>query len=165
MTTILTPLILATQAFVEAYGFIGTFIISILESFIFPVPTAFFVAPATALGADPFWVAVVAIAGSLMGAVIGYFLGLKLGKPVFIKLFKEKRLDKVERWYGKWGEWIVLFAAAGPLPFKIITWCSGIFELNFKKFMVFCAIGRTFQFFVAAYVGNLVGPWVLGLFL
>lgn len=165
MPTIFTPLILASQAFVETYGLIGTFVISLFESFIFPVPTAFFVAPATALGADPFWVAVVATLGSLIGAVIGYFLGLRLGHPVAVRLFKKKRMDKVEKWYGKWGEWIVLIAAAGPLPFKIVTWCSGIFELNFKKYMVFCAIGRTFQFFVAAYVGNLVGPWVLGLFL
>jgi len=165
MATILTPLILATQAFVEAYGLAGTFIISVFESFIFPVPTAFFVAPATALGADPFWVAVAAITGSLIGAVIGYALGYWLGKPVFIKLFREKNLQKVDRWYQKWGEWIVLIAAAGPIPFKIVTWCSGMFELNFKKYMVFCAIGRTFQFFVAAYVGNLVGPWVLGTFL
>lgn len=165
MATILTPLILATQAFVEAYGVLGTFIISIFESFIFPVPTAVFVTPAAALGADPFWIAVAAIVGSLIGAVIGYFFGVKLGRPVAVRLFKERRVDKVENWYAKWGEWIVLFAAAGPLPFKIVTWCSGMFELNFRKFMIFSAIGRTFQFFVAAYVGNMVGPWVLGLFL
>lgn len=164
MSTFLTPLIMATQAFVESYGLAGTFLISILESFIFPVPTAFFVTPTTALGVDPFWTAVAAIAGSLIGAVIGYVLGFHLGKPVFIRLFKEKRLKKVEKWYGKWGEWIVLFAAAGPLPFKIVTWCSGILKLKFKKYMVFCAIGRTFQFFVAAYVGNLLGPWFLGAF-
>ncbi|NIO22893.1 MAG: DedA family protein [Candidatus Aenigmarchaeota archaeon] len=165
MPTIFTPLILASQAFVETYGLIGTFIISVFESFIFPVPTAFFVTPATVLGADPFWVAVVATIGSLIGAVIGYAFGYYLGKPVFIRLFKKKNLDKVDRWYQKWGEWIVLIAAAGPIPFKIVTWCSGMFELNFKKYMIFCAIGRTFQFFVAAYVGNLVGPWILGTFL
>lgn len=165
MATVLTPFILATQAFVEAYGLAGTFIIAVFESFIFPVPTAFFVTPTTALGVDPFWTAAVAIIGSLIGAVIGYALGYYLGHPVASKVLKKKHLDKVEKWYGKWGEWIVLIAAAGPIPFKIVTWCSGIFELNFKKFMVFSAIGRTFQFFVAAYVGNLVGPWVLGVFL
>lgn len=165
MATILTPLILAAQGFVEAYGLAGVFIISFFESFIFPVPTAVFVTPTTALGVDPFWTAVSAIIGSLIGAVIGYFLGHRLGKPVFIKLFKEKNLEKVDRWYQKWGEWIVLFAAAGPLPFKITTWCSGMFELDFRKYMAFCAIGRTFQFFVAAYVGSALGPCALGLFL
>jgi len=165
MPTIFTPLILAAQTFVETYGLAGTFIIAIFESFIFPVPTAFFVTPATVLGADPFLVALTAISGSLIGAVIGYFLGLKLGKPVFIRLFREKKLEKVDRWYQKWGEWIVLIAAAGPIPFKIVTWCSGMFELNFKKYMLFCIAGRTFQFFVAAYVGNLIGPWILGTFL
>lgn len=164
MATIFTPFILATQSFVEAYGIMGTFVISIFESFIFPVPTAFFVTPTTALGVDPFWTALAATVGSLIGAVIGYFLGFHLGQPIAVKLFKQKRLDKVEKWYQKWGEWIVLFAAAGPLPFKITTWCSGIFKLNFKKYMVFCIIGRTFQFFVAAYVGSLVGPWILGVF-
>jgi undecaprenyl-diphosphatase len=165
MSTIFTPFILAVQAFVEAYGLAGTFLIAVLESFIFPVPTAFFVTPATMLGVDPFWTAVVATTGSLIGAVIGYVLGFYLGEPIAIRIFKKKRMEKVDKWYGKWGEWIVLIAAAGPIPFKIVTWCSGILKLNFKKYIVFCAIGRTFQFFVAAYVGNLLGPWILGVFL
>ncbi len=165
MTSIFTPLILTAQAFVETYGLAGTFVIAVFESFIFPIPTAFFVTPATVLGADPFWVAVIAALGSLLGAVIGYALGYYLGHPVALKVLKKKHLERVEEWYGKWGEWIVLIAAAGPIPFKIVTWCSGIFELDFKKFMVFSAIGRTFQFFVAAYVGNLIGPWVLGVFM
>ncbi|MCK5023264.1 MAG: DedA family protein [Candidatus Aenigmarchaeota archaeon] len=164
MSTIFTPLIMGTQAFVETYGLMGTFIISVFESFIFPIPTAFFVTPTAAFGVDPFWTALAATIGSIIGAVIGYYLGVHFGKPVAVKLFKQKRMDKVEEWYQKWGEWIVLFAAAGPLPFKITTWSSGIFRLNFKKYMLFCIIGRTFQFFVASYVGSILGPGVIGFF-
>ena len=165
MSSVFAPFILIAQGFVESYGLMGTFIISILEAFIFPVPTAFFIAPATALGIEPFWIAVVATVGSLMGAVAGYVLGYYLGHPVASKILNKKQLEKVELWYRKWGEWIVLIAAAGPIPFKVVTWFSGILELDFKKFMIFSAIGRTFQFFVAAYIGNFLGPWIIGVFL
>ncbi len=156
--------ILAVEGFIAAYGFGGIFIISVLESFIFPVPTATIVAPMTALGADPFIVAVIASIGSVIGGLIGYFLGDKIGRPVAEKLFKEKHIKKVEKWYEKYGAWTVLIAAFSPVPFKVFTWFSGICELDIKKFLIASIIGRTAQFFIAAYVGSFVGPWFLGFF-
>jgi membrane protein YqaA with SNARE-associated domain len=155
--------ILWVQAFVEAYGLWGTFVISLLESFIFPVPTAFFIAPVTALGLDPALITVTATAGSVIGAVIGYFLGKILGRPVAERLFR-KHVPRVEKWYGKYGAWAVLISAVSPIPFKVFTWCSGIFELDFRKFMLAAIIGRLVQFAIAAYAGSLLGPWALGLF-
>jgi membrane protein YqaA with SNARE-associated domain len=152
--------ILWVQAFVEAYGLGGAFVISVLESFIFPVPTATFIAPFTALGVDPLVITLVATAGSLIGAVVGYLLGRHLGQPVAERLFA-KHIPKVEKWYDKYGAWAVLIAAFSPIPFKVFTWTSGIFELDFKKFMIAAAIGRFAQFAVAAYAGALLGPGIL----
>jgi len=157
--------ILWVQWFVEVYGIGGTFAIAVLESFIFPVPTATIIAPVTAMGTDPFLVTVVATIGSVLGAVIGYGLGMRLGLPMAEKLFK-KHIPRVEKWYEKWGVWAVLIAAFSPIPFKVFTWTSGIFRLNFKKFIIASIIGRFLQFLIAAYVGNIFGPgiitWMLG---
>ncbi len=156
--------ILSVQAFVAACGFGGVFVIAVLESFIFPVPTATIVAPVTALGADPFMIAVIATVGSVIGALIGYYLGDYIGRPVAEKLFKEKHIKKVEHWYEKYGAWAVLIAAFSPVPFKVFTWFSGIFKLDKKKFLIASVIGRTAQFFIAAYIGSWLGPWFLAFF-
>ncbi len=153
-------MILWVQAFVEAYGLGGAFVIAVFESFIFPVPTATFIAPFTALGVDPFIITVVATAGSLIGAVADYLLGARLGRPAAERLFK-KHIPRVEGWYDRWGVWAVLIAAFSPIPFKVFTWTSGIFELDFRKFMLAAAIGRIAQFAIAAYVGAYLGPGVL----
>ncbi len=155
--------ILWVQGFVEAWGLTGTFVISVLESFIFPVPTAFFIAPVAALGTDPALITVTAVLGSVVGAVVGYFLGRMLGRPVAERLFK-KHIPRVEKWYDKYGAWAVLISAVSPIPFKVFTWCSGIFELDFRKFLLAAVIGRFVQFAIAAYAGSLVGPWALSLF-
>ena len=160
MSSVFTGIILLTEGFVNSYGLLGTFVIAVLESFIFPVPTAVMIAPATALGLDPLLTTIVATIGSVMGAVVGYFLGKRLGHPVAIRLFKKKNVDKVE-WYEKYGAWAVLIAAFSPVPFKVFTWASGIFELELKPFLVACVIGRLAQFAIAAYVGDIFGPTIL----
>ena len=154
-------LILFAQWFAESYGLFGTFVIAILESFIFPVPTATIIAPVAAFGIDPFLIMVTATAGSVIGAVIGYALGVYLGHPVAERLFK-KHVPRVEKWFDRWGAWAVLIAAFSPVPFKVFTWTAGAFRLDMKRFLLASIIGRTAQFAIAAYVGFYVGPGVVG---
>ena len=156
-----TGLIIAVEGFVEAWGVMGVFLIAITESFIFPVPTAPFVSGMTTFGIDPLLMTIISTVGSVIGAVIGYFLGKKLGHPIAVRLFKEKRVNKVEAWFKKWGAWAVFLAAFTPIPFKVFTWCGGIFEMKFKKFLIAAILGRLIQFAIAAYVGSLFGPALL----
>jgi len=155
--------ILWTQAFVKAYGILGTFIIAFLESFVFPVPTATIIAPVTALGMDPFPIMIVATIGSVLGAFVGYGLGMYFGRPLAERLFK-KHLPKVELWFEKYGAWAVFIAAFSPIPFKVFTWGAGITRLKKRHFTLASVVGRTLQFAIAAYAGSLIGPWILPLF-
>lgn len=154
--------VLWIEFIVHTYGLAGGFTISVLESFIFPIPTAVIIAPSTAFGIDPLLITVVATIGSVIGAVIGYALGMKLGRPVAYRIFG-KKLDKVEKWFEKYGAWAVLIAAFTPVPFKVFTWTAGIFEVNFKHFIIASIIGRFVQFAIAAYVGDIFGPILLGM--
>ncbi len=156
--------ILFVQGFVEAYGIFGTFIVSVLESFIFPIPTAVIIAPSTALGLDPLTVTIVATIGSVIGAFIGYGLGYYLGYPVAHRLFKEKNLKRVENWFDRYGAWAVFIAAFTPVPFKVFTWAGGIFRMPIKSFFIAAIAGRFLQFIIAAYAGNIFGPWFLDMF-
>jgi membrane protein YqaA with SNARE-associated domain len=152
--------LLWVEAFILQYGLSGTFIIALLESFIFPIPTAAIIAPATGFGLDPLMVTIVATIGSVIGAVIGYALGFYLGHPVAERLFK-KHIPRVEKWFDKYGAWAILIAAFTPVPFKVFTWCGGIFRMDFKKFIIASIIGRFAQFALFAYAGSFLGPSVL----
>jgi len=153
-----TGLIIAVEEFVEVWGLLGVFLIAVTESFIFPVPTAPFVSGMTTFGIDPLAITLLVTFGSVLGAVIGYFLGKRLGHPIAVRLFKEKRVSRVEQWFKKWGAWAVFLAAFTPIPFKVFTWCAGIFEMRLRPFVIAATAGRLLQFFLAAYVGSLLGP-------
>lgn len=159
---ILQEFLLWTSAFVAQYGLFGAFIISVLESFIFPIPTAAFITPFTVLGMDPLVITLVTATGSIIGALIGYYLGMKLGKPVAYRYFA-KYMPRVERFFEKYGAWAVFIAAFTPVPFKVFTWASGIVRLKLWKFLAAAIPGRVLQFAIAAYVGDFIGPWLLSL--
>lgn len=146
------------EGFILAYGLAGVFAIAVLESFIFPVPTAFILGPTTLFGVEPITAIIVATTGSIIGAIIGYFLGKYFGHPVAEKLFA-KHIPRIEKWYSKYGAWFVLIAAFSPVPFKAATWFSGIFELDFKKFLLASIPGRLLQFIIVAYFGSWMGTW------
>jgi membrane protein YqaA with SNARE-associated domain len=45
--------------------------------------------------------------GSVLGGVLGYFLGLKGGRPLLHRLFSEERIRFVERYYQRYDIWAV----------------------------------------------------------
>ncbi len=152
------------QWFIAMYGFIGVFIVALLESFIFPIPTAAIILPATALGMDPFLVTIIATTGSVIGALVGYYLGFYLGHPAAERIIKNKKhIEGVEKWFDKYGAWAILIAAFTPIPFKVFTWFGGIFRMDIKKFIIASIIGRFSQFLLFAYAGNFLSPWILSL--
>ncbi len=156
-----TGLILAVEGFVESWGLFGAFLIAVTESFIFPVPTVTFLAPMAALGMDPLAVTLVATVGSVFGALVGYFLGKRLGRPAANRLFKEKHVLRVENWFKKWGSGAIFLAAFTPIPFKVFTWCGGIFRMRKKTFLLAAIAGRFLQFALFTYAGSIFGPEVL----
>lgn len=160
----LNEFILFIQGFISLYGIFGVFIIAVLESFIFPIPTSIIIAPSTALGLDPLLITFIATIGSVIGSLIGYALGYHLGYPAAHRLFKEKNLKRVERWFDKYGAWAIFIAAFTPIPFKVFTWAGGIFRMELKPFFIAALTGRFLQFLIAAYAGNIFGPWFLDLF-
>lgn len=153
------------QWFIINYGFMGVFTVAFFESFVFPVPTAAIILPATALGMDPFMVTIIATIGSVTGAVVGYYLGFYLGHPAAEKIIrKKKHIKGVEKWFDRYGAWAVLIAAFTPIPFKVFTWFGGIFRMELKKFLIAAIIGRFLQFTIFAYLGSFLSPSILALF-
>ncbi len=150
-------LYLIMQSIVDNYGYLGIFLVAFTESFIQPVPPDIFIMGASAFGLNPIISAIVATIGSLFGGLFGHFLGNKLGHPVFIKLFGDKYLIKGEDFFNKYGVWGVTIAGFTPLPYKVIAWLAGIFEMKCIPISIGTLIGRFPRFLIVAYFGYKAG--------
>jgi undecaprenyl-diphosphatase len=143
-----------SKGIIHAHGYIGIFSLTTLEQFIFPVPADIFIAMGTSNGLIFSRILFMVLLGALIGSSIGYVLGKYLGHPAATWIFGKKRMEKGEQFIKKWGIWGVIVAGLTPLPFKIVTWMSGIFEMPFRKFILGVIIGRMPRYIISAYAGT-----------
>lgn len=142
------------QNLVGNYGYAGIFIVAFTESVIQPVPPDIFIMGASAFGLDPLICAIVSTIGSLFGGLTGHILGYKLGTPIFTKLFGDKYIVRGEKFFDKYGVWGVSIAGFSPLPYKVVAWLAGIFEMNILYFSIGTLVGRFPRFLIVAYLGH-----------
>jgi undecaprenyl-diphosphatase len=138
------------------HGYGGIFVLTTAEQFIFPVPADIFITMGTTLGLSFTKILWIISSAAVIGSLIGYFLGKYLGHPIISWLLGKKRLEKGEKFIKKWGVWGVILAGLTPLPFKIVTWSAGIFEMPLKKFLPAVMVSRIPRYFITAYAGVLL---------
>ena len=125
------------------YAGSALFAIAFAESSFFPIPPDLLLIPlclanpSLALG-----YATICLAGSVLGGMFGYLLGLKGGRPLFLKLFSEQKFRVVEHYFQKYDVWAVGIAAFTPIPYKVFTIAAGVFHLNFRRFVLTSIAGR-----------------------
>ncbi|HWJ44219.1 MAG TPA: DedA family protein [Gaiellaceae bacterium] len=104
---------------------------------------------------------VVSLAGTigyLVGAVIGWAIGLYGGRPLleqrgrWFHLSRDK-LDRAERWFDRWDELAVLIGRVTPVIRSFISIPAGIFEMPFWRYTVLTAIGSAIWAFAFAGIG------------
>ncbi|MBP2172947.1 YqaA family protein [Methanococcus voltae] len=135
------------------YGYIGLFLISFTESFIQPIIPDIFLASNTLFGLDLTISVLVAIVGSVLGGYVGYILGEKLGEDAFLKVFGEKNYKRGENLFKKYGVWGVVIAGFTPVPYKVVAWLAGIFEMPKKSFLIATFVGKLPRYVLVAYFG------------
>jgi membrane protein YqaA with SNARE-associated domain len=146
-----------TETFMQ-YGIWGLFGLAFLDSFILPVPPFFLqigmslVDPGSALR-----YATVAFTGSILGAPIGYLLGKWLGKPILNKLLPEKWTAMATEQFAKNGDAAVLIGSFTPIPFKVFTILTGVFNYSLTKLMLFAILGRGLKFYLIGVLFHLYG--------
>ena len=59
-------------------------------------------------------------------------------------------IENLKEYYNEYGVWFVLIAGFTPLPFKIITIASGLFQLNLIIFIFCSLIARGSRFYLIA---------------
>lgn len=142
----------------QAYGYPGIFLLSILSNatILVPVPGVVFT---SAMGAifNPLFVSIAAGTGAAIGELSGYLAGFS-GQAI---VEKSARYEKVAQWMTKYGDITILVLAFIPNPlFDLAGLLAGILKMPLWKFLVFCMIGKILKMMLFAYTGN----WVLDRF-
>ena len=141
--------------------------ISFIESFIFPIPPDVFIIPMTiAKKNDWFRIGLTATVGSVMGALLGYFIGYIFFSEIGVKIFELYGVDNVSFLKDKVSSeggviaWMTLLAIAGftPVPFKLLTITSGFVGFNLLYFVIVAAITRGSRFFLISFLIGNFGP-------
>lgn len=142
-------------------GWVGLFVVAFTESSFFPVPPDILLIP-LCLVAPKFALlyALISTIGSVLGACFGYWIGLKGGRPILKKIAKRKT-EKVEKYFQKYGVWVVGIAGFTPIPYKIFTIASGVFKIDFKKMIIASIISRGGRFFLEAVFIMLFGEQII----
>ena len=130
-------------------------IVSFIESCVFPIPPDVLMIPMIiARPSRAFLIAGIATVASVLGALLGYYIGAALfdtiGQPVLDFYGKGEYFDAFAVKYNDWGAWAVLIAGITPFPFKVITIASGVTGLSLPVFVVASIIARAFRFFLVA---------------
>ncbi|MBM3606368.1 MAG: DedA family protein, partial [Alphaproteobacteria bacterium] len=102
------------------------FAVSFIESSVFPIPPDVLMIPMVlARRQRAFIIATIATVGSVLGALLGYWIGAALmdtvGQWVLTAYGKEAAYADLAARFAEYGGWAVLIAAVTPFPFKVIT--------------------------------------------
>ena len=150
-------------------------LLSLSESFFFPIPPDVLLIP-LCLGNrhKAFHFAFICSLSSIIGGVIGYFIGKSLWWSIpgieysaianiffdYVPGLTNDSFNHIKNLYDKWDFWIVFTAGFTPIPFKLITISSGTFNINFMMFVIASIISRSARFFLLAILIRIFGEHI-----
>jgi membrane protein YqaA with SNARE-associated domain len=135
-------------------------LIAFAESSFFPVPPdVLLIAMCLARPKRSFFYAIICSAGSVLGGMLGYLIGLGLWEAVgpfffrYIPGFTEGAFNTVASLYQENAFWTVFTAGFTPIPYKVFTITGGVCKISFATLVAASALGRSGRFFL---VGGLI---------
>src|ERR1700728_1095499 len=142
--------------------------VSFAESSFFPCPPDVMLIPMAIARPDRAWFfATVCTLTSVVGGLLGYFIGAVLYDTVGLWLVHIYGYgDKVEAFraaYAHYGAWIILLKGLTPIPYKIVTITSGFAAFNIWLFVVMSLISRGMRFYLVAFLLNRYGARARGI--
>jgi membrane protein YqaA with SNARE-associated domain len=139
------------------YGVPALFVLAVAESSFFPIPPdVLLIALALAIPSKAFRYALWCTIGSVLGGVLGYYIGFALWgtfEPLLIPaVFSAEKFEKVTGIYNEYGVPFVFAAGFTPIPYKVFTVAGGVAEINLPAFIATSFVGRGARFFLVAAV-------------
>lgn len=147
----------------------GVFGASFAETTVIPIPIEVVLIPVMLTNRARLWrIALSALAGCLVGATIGYFIGFAAYEAVAQPLVESagwaEQVDEYRQKLEQDGFWYVLLVAVTPVPFQVGYLGAGLAGMPFPSFIAAAAVGRGVRYFGLAVLvmvlGRAAGPWL-----
>ncbi|MGW0502651.1 DedA family protein [Micromonospora sp. NPDC003241] len=136
---------------IEAGGAVGVALLVALESIIPPIPSEIVLAMAGYLAGEGRFnvivVTVAATAGSLLGALVLYWLGAALGEERLkhwldrLPLVDLEDLEKADRWFERYGRRAVFFGRMAPVVRSLVSIPAGANRMPLVEFVTLTTLG------------------------
>lgn len=109
-----------------------------------------------------FLVATAGMVGCNLGSALAYWIGAKGGRPLVVRygrwvLMSQHDLDRMSRFFEKYGSITVLLARMTPMVQTFISFPAGIARMPRLRFHVYTSIGSWTWYFCLAYAGMKLG--------
>jgi uncharacterized membrane protein YdjX (TVP38/TMEM64 family) len=133
-------LILVIDSF-QTGGPLLLFVMMIVQAIAIPIPSELvLIAGGLAFDFPIGWI--VGALGSIVAALIGFYIARKGGRGLAIKLVGEKGIAFADNWFNRWGAWAILLGRFAPfIPFDAISYSAGLTTMKLKSFMIPTVIG------------------------
>ncbi len=139
------------------YALLALGLLAFTEASFFPIPPdVLIMALALSMPQRSYRYALIATAGSVLGAALGYVIGWGLWDVLAIYFYtyvpgvSEASFTRVGELFSEYDFWIIFAAGFTPIPYKIFTIAAGVFSINFPVFMLASVIGRGLRFYLVA---------------
>lgn len=151
---------------IGGYGIFAVFSLMTLESTGIPIPSEAiqpFAGYLVSVGSMSFPAAAgTGIAGNMTGSWIGYLIGLKGGRRLWLRYgryvgIREKSLQRAEAWFERYGEVTVFVSRMLPVVRTFISFPAGAARMNLAKFSFYTFVGCVPWVFILTYLGYTLG--------
>ena len=144
----------------ENWGYIGIGFLICLENIFPPIPSEVILTFGGFLtnysSLTPWGVIFWATLGSLVGAIILYYLGYFLSTKLS-KLFKNADLSKTNAWFSKKGQLSVLYCRCIPIVRSLVSIPAGTSKMYMPLFLYYTTIGSVIWNTILVYAGAFLG--------
>lgn len=153
------------------FGYLGILLLIMIENVFPPIPSEIilcfggFMTTSTKL--TIVGVIISATIGSVLGAIILYFIGKILNKERLIKIvsgkvgkilrLKEKDIEMADKWFDTKGAKTVFICRFIPIVRSLISIPAGMSEMPFPKFLVLTTLGTVIWNTVLTILGSIMG--------
>ncbi len=165
----------------NSYGYLGVFLLIAIENVFPPIPSEVILLfggfMTTKAELNIILMIIAATLGSVLGAIILYYVGKILNKKRLIKIvngkvgkvlrLKASDIEKADDWFDKKGNKTVFFCRFIPIVRSLISIPAGMSEMKMLKFLLYTFAGSTIWNTVLLIIGNRLGEnWnsILGVF-
>lgn len=170
ISELISALIIFLVTTIGSWGYLGIFLLMVIESTFIPFPSELILVPAgilIALG-EMTWTSVLILGtlGSLVGASINYYIAFCISKGMTNKfldkyskvfLISQKGLSKTEKYFNKHGEITIFVGRLIPVIRQLISIPAGLARMNFFRFSIFTVMGAAIWVFILTYLGFIFG--------